>query len=107
MNFDWASASGPGFIRFWRARERAPNSVVRSTAQFLKKTLKLPLTAETALSSVTVLFVFLTLPTSAQIAQLAEHVLGKDEVAGSNPVLGSRSTSQGFSDVKLPRSNPV
>ena len=27
---------------------------------------------------------------SAQIAQLAEHVLGKDEVAGSNPVLGSR-----------------
>jgi small GTP-binding protein len=26
---------------------------------------------------------------SAQIAQLAEHVLGKDEVAGSNPVLGS------------------
>jgi len=28
---------------------------------------------------------------SAQIAQLAEHVLGKDEVAGSNPVLGSRA----------------
>jgi hypothetical protein len=31
-------------------------------------------------------------PWSAQIAQLAEHVLGKDEVAGSNPVLGSRAT---------------
>jgi hypothetical protein len=26
---------------------------------------------------------------SAQIAQLVEHVLGKDEVAGSTPVLGS------------------
>jgi hypothetical protein len=35
---------------------------------------------------------------------LAEHVLGKDEVAGSNPVLGSRvQTTKGvgdFSDVK-------
>ncbi len=38
---------------------------------------------------------------SAQIAQLAEHVLGKDEVAGSNPVLGSRSTSHDFFDVKV------
>ncbi len=38
---------------------------------------------------------------SAQIAQLAEHVLGKDEVAGSNPVLGSRAGSVGrFSDAK-------
>jgi hypothetical protein len=35
------------------------------------------------------LFRFLAHPWSAQIAQLAEHVLGKDEVAGSNPVLGS------------------
>jgi len=26
----------------------------------------------------------------AQVAQLAEHVLGKDEVTGSIPVLGSR-----------------
>jgi hypothetical protein len=26
----------------------------------------------------------------AQIAQLAERVLGKDEVGGSNPLLGSR-----------------
>jgi hypothetical protein len=34
-----------------------------------------------------------SVPWSAQIAQLAEHVLGKDEVAGSNPVLGSRPTS--------------
>ena len=32
------------------------------------------------------------MPLSAQIAQLVEHVLGKDEVAGSNPVLGSRSS---------------
>ena len=30
---------------------------------------------------------------SAQIAQLVEHVLGKDEVAGSSPVLGSISLS--------------
>jgi hypothetical protein len=37
-------------------------------------------------------FPFLALAWSAQIAQLAEHVLGKDGVAGSNPVLGSRST---------------
>ena len=25
----------------------------------------------------------------AHVAQLAEHVLGKDEVTGSNPVMGS------------------
>jgi hypothetical protein len=31
---------------------------------------------------------------SAQIAQLAEHVLGKDEVAGSNPVLGSTASNR-------------
>ena len=50
------------------------------------------------------LFRFLTLPWSAQIAQLAEHVLGKDEVAGSNPVLGSivrKRVGSGFYDVKL------
>jgi hypothetical protein len=45
-------------------------------------------------------FRFLTLLWSAQIAQLAEHVLGKDEVVGSNPILGSRSTSHDFCDVK-------
>ncbi len=28
---------------------------------------------------------------SAQVAQLAEHVLGKDEVGGSIPLLGSQS----------------
>ena len=36
---------------------------------------------------------YLALPAEsarAHVAQLAEHVLGKDEVAGSNPVLGSR-----------------
>ena len=27
----------------------------------------------------------------AQVAQLAEHVLGKDEVGGSSPLLGSYS----------------
>jgi len=27
--------------------------------------------------------------TNAHVAQLAEHVLGKDEVTGSNPVMGS------------------
>ena len=27
---------------------------------------------------------------NAHVAQLAEHVLGKDEVTGSNPVMGSR-----------------
>jgi|GEM_PF-6956512 hypothetical protein len=32
---------------------------------------------------------FGTVSLSAQIAQLVEHVLGKDEVAGSTPVLGS------------------
>ena len=26
----------------------------------------------------------------AHVAQLAEHILGKDEVTGSNPVMGSR-----------------
>ena len=26
----------------------------------------------------------------AHVAQLAEHVLGKDEVIGSNPIMGSR-----------------
>mgnify|MGYP003327322357 FL=1 len=26
----------------------------------------------------------------AHVAQLAEHVLGKDEVTGSSPVMGSR-----------------
>src|SRR5437868_678745 len=35
-------------------------------------------------------FRFLALPQSAQIAQLAEHPLGKGEVDGSNPFLGSR-----------------
>jgi|GEM_PF-2885145 hypothetical protein len=31
------------------------------------------------------------LATSAHVAQLAEHVLGKDEVTGSIPVMGSMS----------------
>ena len=30
----------------------------------------------------------------AQVAQLAEHVLGKDEVGGSNPLLGSLGTKE-------------
>jgi hypothetical protein len=57
--------------------------------------------------TLTVLFRFLTLQLwSAQIAQLAEHVLGKDEVAGSNPVLGSRSKDvAGFATLNT-RSNP-
>jgi hypothetical protein len=29
-------------------------------------------------------------PDSAHVAQLAEHVLGKDEVIGSIPIMGSR-----------------
>jgi hypothetical protein len=29
-------------------------------------------------------------PVSAHVAQLVEHVLGKDEVIGSNPIMGSR-----------------
>jgi hypothetical protein len=29
-------------------------------------------------------------PVSAHVAQLAEHVLGKDEVIGSIPIMGSR-----------------
>lgn len=35
------------------------------------------------------LFSFFDLVWCAQIAQLAEHVLGKDEVVGSSPILGS------------------
>ncbi len=30
----------------------------------------------------------------AHVAQLAEHVLGKDEVIGSNPIMGSRLEAQ-------------
>jgi hypothetical protein len=37
------------------------------------------------------LFRFLALPYSAQIAQLVEHPLGKGEVVGSSPILGSRA----------------
>jgi hypothetical protein len=29
-------------------------------------------------------------PVTAHVAQLAEHVLGKDEVIGSIPIMGSR-----------------
>jgi hypothetical protein len=29
---------------------------------------------------------------AAHVAQLAEHVLGKDEVIGSNPIMGSSAT---------------
>ena len=35
------------------------------------------------------------LVTSAHVAQLAEHVLGKDEVTGSIPVIGSSSRNRG------------
>jgi len=48
-------------------------------------------------------FRFLALFWSAQIAQLAEHVLGKDEVTSSSLVLGSivkKQASSGFCDTK-------
>ena len=32
--------------------------------------------------------------TVAHVAQLVEHVLGKDEVIGSNPIVGSRKQMQ-------------
>ncbi len=32
----------------------------------------------------------------AHIAQSAEHFLGKEEVTGSIPVMGSRSSQQGY-----------
>src|SRR5437762_1141408 len=53
------------------------------------------------------LFVFWHFSYPAQIAQLAEHPLGKGEVAGSNPVLGSRSenTSVQASTTKKKKSN--
>ena len=35
-------------------------------------------------------------PASAHVAQLAEHVLGKDEVIGSNPIMGSRLLNTEF-----------
>ena len=43
-----------------------------------------------------VCFVIIRLPVawgevSAHVAQPAEHILGKNEVTGSNPVVGSRS----------------
>ena len=47
-------------------------------------------------------FRFLPLSLSAQIAQLVEHPLGKGEVDGSNPFLGSRvrkHVEPGFCDV--------
>jgi hypothetical protein len=49
-------------------------------------------------------FRFLALPYSAQIAQLVEHPLGKGEVGGSNPLLGSivrKRVGSSFYDVKL------
>jgi hypothetical protein len=45
----------------------------------------------------------LALSLSAQIAQLVEHPLGKGEVDGSSPFLGSRvrkHVESGFCDVK-------
>jgi hypothetical protein len=48
-------------------------------------------------------FRFLALSFSAQIAQLAEHPLGKGEVDGSNPFLGSsirKHVGSGFCDDK-------
>jgi hypothetical protein len=46
---------------------------------------------------------------SAQIAQLAEHVLGKDEVVGSNPILGSNAANEDcrFSLYQNPRLVPL
>ena len=72
-----------------------------SALSFFGESGSLLLTGNFAACTFYPLFRFLTLPWSAQIAQLAEHVLGKDEVAGSNPVLGSRSTSHDFCDVKI------
>src|SRR4051812_18753509 len=58
---------------------------------FSRKSANLLLTVPSANCTFSPLFRFLAHPWSAQIAQLAEHVLGKDEVVGSNPILGSRS----------------
>jgi len=61
------------------------------------------LTVETAGCTFTGSFRFLALSYSAQIAQLVEHPLGKGEVDGSNPFLGSRVrklVGSGFYDVK-------
>ena len=32
---------------------------------------------------------------AAHVAQLAEHILGKDEVSGSIPLMGSKSVAHG------------
>ena len=62
----------------------------------------LQLTVQTAGCTFSGSFRFLALPYSAQIAQLVEHPLGKGEVDGSNPFLGSRvrkRVGSGFYDV--------
>ena len=34
-------------------------------------------------------FEYIGVPLNAHVAQLVEHILGKDEVTGSSPVMGS------------------
>ena len=38
---------------------------------------------------------------NADVAQLVEHVLGKDEVSGSIPDVGSRIKLNGFSEAEM------
>ena len=42
-------------------------------------------------------------PVSAHVAQLVEHVLGKDEVIGSNPIVGSslKTDIKIIADIKI------
>jgi hypothetical protein len=39
-------------------------------------------------------------PVSAHVAQLAEHVLGKDEVIGSIPIMGSIDLKNSLTETK-------
>lgn len=68
---------------------------------------KLRLTAAFPLFTFGTLFLFFDSVWYAQIAQLAEHVLGKDEVVGSNPILGSiRNQSLNLSIPHIQPSQP-
>ena len=57
-----------------------------------------PSTLENPLTSIPILHTFPSQVKEAQIAQSVERVLGKDEVTGSNPVLGSISSTNRHAD---------
>ena len=80
-----------------KLRVAGSNPVSRSIANFAKQSLRLgersrveSLRSRMDFKLLTYNFSLLAIDRCAHVAQLAEHILGKDEVTGSIPVMGSR-----------------